>query len=178
MPYRCVKCGGSHDPNKCQIPAKELNNEVITKTLTDGSIKKYIGVLVYCVLCKSEGNTANYKNCAFYQNLKKNLVEKKKQDHNKKPFVRKSVQNYRSSGTSCSDVLRLNNANPNTNVFNNNSLLNFINEECQNVFGQSFANIIFEINKFLPQYDKDAPTHIKQEKLFNLFFSICSGGSP
>lgn len=191
MPYRCVKCGGNHGPNKCPIPSKDLNNDIITKTLSDGSIKKQVGIPVYCVLCKSEGHTANYRNCEVYQKLKQNLINRKLERENNKLFVKKSVQNFRSPTKSYSDALRVNNNNENNyhnnnnivfnnknNNNNNNTNLAFINNECQNVFGQSFSNIIFQINTFLPTYDKEAPIHVKQEKLFNLFFSICSGGNP
>lgn len=45
MPFRCVKCGGSHEPGKCQIPANSDRASL------------------FCVLCSQHGHPSSYSKC-------------------------------------------------------------------------------------------------------------------
>lgn len=56
MPYRCVKCGQSHEDevSKCQVPKKEDNIEVIAVELPDGSKTTRKGQPLKCANCNGE----------------------------------------------------------------------------------------------------------------------------
>lgn len=62
--YRCVKCSESHDPGKCLIPKRKVENK--------GKAPEK-STLLKCALC-GEGHAANYKYCSY----KENYVEKNK----------------------------------------------------------------------------------------------------
>lgn len=64
MVFRCVKCGGSHGPDNCSIPERDLNTmeNVVTEPST-GRIVKTIGVPVHCVNCRTDGHVASSKEC-------------------------------------------------------------------------------------------------------------------
>lgn len=64
MPYRCVKCGGSHGPGNCSIPDRQDNVEenLETDPIT-GRVVKRIGLPVRCVNCGVDGHAASSKQC-------------------------------------------------------------------------------------------------------------------
>lgn len=78
MQYRCVKCGGSHGPGKCEIPPKgENTQENFVKDPVSGAVIRRVGVPVKCVNCGAEGHVASSKDCPRRLKLLRKLEEKK-----------------------------------------------------------------------------------------------------
>jgi len=177
FPYRCVKCGGNHGPQNCKIPSKEDNNEVFTITLADGSTKQQIGRKVHCVLCKTDGHTANYRKCEVFQRIKREKESRQRRQENRAPVqssfrkINVSYADHFQNPTSAKQAPK-----KQTNFVGN--AFSTINEECNEAFGINFASMLGKINSFLSNYDRSAPKHVKQEKLFQFFFSICENGTP
>jgi len=196
MPYRCVKCGGSHGPGKCKIPPKDENNEIIVKILPDGTTTQQKGHSVYCVNCQQHGHTASYKSCEVFL---KHQAAKQKQTRTaentvlhrttKKPntpilfekvipeksFAAALRSNKLIHPSPLRPLLNTKKATPKTTTTTTTSeLTNDINAECHEAFGQNFTKIIMKMNAFFESYDKAAPKIEKQEKLFNLFVNVCS----
>lgn len=66
MPFRCVKCGGGHEPGKCEIKADSDRSSL------------------YCILCNQNGHPASYSKCPkivkhieFIQNQQKTALAQK-----------------------------------------------------------------------------------------------------
>lgn len=60
MPFRCVKCGNSHNPGECEIKAD-----------SDRS-------LLFCILCRENGHPASYGKCPKILDHLENLEKEKK----------------------------------------------------------------------------------------------------
>jgi len=180
MPYRCVKCGEGHGPEKCKIPRKEENTEVFSITLNDGSIRTQVGQVLHCALCNEDGHTANYKNCEVYKTLKKQREEKNKKHIRTQPKRSYNVvkDSHLVPNVSYSQAAQsASKKKPQTfDPVNSGKGMSFINSECQNLFGISLNECLVRTNSFLAEYNQSASKEEKQEKLFNFFFSICLNG--
>lgn len=78
MPFRCVKCGGSHEPGKCLIPPKGENNlETLATDPVTGEAVGRIGLPVRCVNCGNEGHAASSRECPKRLELIRKLSAKR-----------------------------------------------------------------------------------------------------
>lgn len=88
MAYRCVKCAGSHGPNKCPLD-KNVNKD-----------------LLKCANCNQTGHPASYQGCPFISVINKALSDKNKQ---KKEAINKqniTANSYVTNGKSYADSMR------------------------------------------------------------------------
>ncbi|KAI8116411.1 Nucleic-acid-binding protein from transposon X-element [Lucilia cuprina] len=78
MPYRCVKCGDSHGPGNCQVPAKDGNTmETLTTDPITGQAVRRVGLPVRCANCDTEGHTAGSKECPKRLELLRKIAAKR-----------------------------------------------------------------------------------------------------
>lgn len=59
MPYRCVKCGESHEPGKCKITVNSQRTEL------------------FCILCQSYGHPASFSGCPKIKQHLENIEKQK-----------------------------------------------------------------------------------------------------
>ena len=78
MPYRCVKCGGSHGPGNCEVPPRGENNvETLSTDPVTGQAVRKVGLPVRCANCDSEGHAASARECPKRIQLLRKLATKR-----------------------------------------------------------------------------------------------------
>lgn len=64
MAYRCVKCGQSHGPGKCDIPGRDAQAEDrLIRDPTTGGVIIAAARTVHCINCKVDGHVASSHTC-------------------------------------------------------------------------------------------------------------------
>lgn len=162
--YRCVKCTRKHQPGECQ----KLNTE-------DPD----------CVNCGKTGHPANYTQCPEYikfaearaTQIQENAEKAMKKT--KRPPVFFTSKPY-TPGVSFANMVQndktqTRNNNTQSTPNDNNTGIDFIENETQNLFGCGLADMLQKINNFIPTHKQLQTKHEKQASMFNFFMQLCRG---
>ena len=183
MPYRCVKCGEQHGAKNCTLKMVD-EHEVKYVKQQDGSWKKQTATPkpVFCINCGNNGHTANYKKCPVYQQEIKNKKKAVKQTQQKQQPKREVyVARQVTREVSFADALR-NNIDTQQATQGRNAAQtaatpsqqgNFLNKECNELFGKGMTEIFAKFNSFAPSYNKGASKEERQMMMFQLFMDVC-----
>lgn len=154
MPYRCVKCGCSHEIGVCTIPKKDLNTKIYTTTSPDGTEITQKGLKLKCANCSGD-HAASYSKCPSRPTpapvfQPKSVIQ---------PKI--SHQSVRKDNVTYSQALK-------------NNVNNFdLNSEVTNMFGKSLIECVTRINNFIPQYKEANDINAKKTSLFQFMFELC-----
>lgn len=102
MTRRCVRCGGGHDKDGCQLPKAEFDpqtNQQLAHTVPT------------CVNCGQKGHPANFR-CSKYKELVKRAKESKANQAAVQATKKAAYQNYVQGGLSFADRVRPNKPSP------------------------------------------------------------------
>lgn len=186
MPHRCIKCLENHEPGKCTRPT---NNGDPDQSSKDENVA--------CVNCNEVGHPANYRKCPYYQNYIVRVQENKKKALTRDDFKNRSYKNMVNSKLSFSQATRNNhqqaqaqyppppryNIQPNnqnnhtSTATNQSNNLEFLQTECQQLFGQDIFDILDKVNEFIPYY-KHITSESKKKSAFVAFVISLSTNQP
>lgn len=187
MEYRCVKCGKSHGPKKCNIPGRDDNTEeIVTTDPITGQVVKSVGKQVHCINCKKDGHVASAKNCPKRLEILKKLNEKKKnaksaattlqmttnsEVHKTAPIIGNNI--------SYSGVARMATRAPaattprDTGIMEQaNRAMGKFDEECKRLLGKNFMSCMTKIGEFATTYNTLQTDEERSQALFGLFISL------
>lgn len=155
MPYRCVKCGDSHEVGKCTIPKKEVNHEVFAVEMPDGTKTTRIGVQLKCANCSGD-HAASYSKCPARPKIEEPVIQPiptRVKQHINTQSLRKPNVSY-------------------SQATNSNSHFD-LNLEVNNLFGKSLNECMKKINNFIPKFKEIKDVTQKKTELCQLLFDLC-----
>lgn len=165
MPYRCVKCGLSHQVGLCTIPKKEENIGVYAIELPDGTKTTRTGLPLNCANCGDE-HASSFSKCPARPvkeeptQLQPHQQSRHTIQHNKIPTT------FRKPNVSYSKIISNNSSNSKVNEFN-------LNEEIKELFGKDLNFCLTKISNFIPKYNSLESKEDKKIAMFHLMFQIC-----
>lgn len=159
MPYRCVKCGLSHEIGQCTIPSKEENKEVYVIDLPDGTKTTRTGLQLKCANCGGD-HAANFSKCPA-RPVKE--VSAPNAQQNRIIQQEKPKTTFRNPNVSYSKTVS-SNITSKVNEFN-------LHQEINELFGKDLNT--YKISNFIPKYNSLQNKEDKKVAMFNLMFQIC-----
>lgn len=183
MPYRCVKCGGSHGPGKCDIPSKgENTGETLVKDPVTGQAVRRMGLPVKCVNCGVEGHAASSRECPRRIELLRKIEEKrsiKGRGMGARQFNAAGVRagvSYASAvaGMHGKDVSGANGASPPNGVTMGMAMGQFgiIDNDCKRLFGGGLFECMRKIEGFAREYRTLTSDEDRSRALLGMMISL------
>lgn len=161
MESRCVKCSLTHEKGECKITENQSKANLL------------------CALCKKKGHPSNYRGCPV---LKKLLVEKIKnrnQRINAKVAEHVRFVNESASRTVVPEISYANITKSNINSSEkreNNSMLDFLNQESREHFGVDYLTLDEKFTKYLNSIKGINNSGVRSVALLNFIADIRING--
>lgn len=166
MPYRCVKCAGSHGPGKCAVPRKGDNNkETLTTDPVTGQITRTVGLPVKCANCGIDGHVASSDDCPRRAELLRKLRDRRATGGTPRTYDRPIARNLVSKGVSYATAARsasmsgeLRTSAPakptGVSLSMEGAMANYdiIDKDCSRLFGGGFLQCLGKIGQFAKEY--------------------------
>lgn len=189
MGYRCVKCGQSHGPQKCEIPPKgKENEEILTRDPDTGKVIKVPKRPVHCINCKTDGHVASAKNCPKRIKILEKIEENKKasaKSNDKNNEIVTTATEIRNpipmvkSTISYSNAARMANRTPVATtpsaagaMEQANAAMGMFDSECKRLLGKDFLTCLTKIGDFAAKYRELDTDDKRTNALFGLLLSM------